>query len=99
MRAKQRLYPEKNNFRKPCACGCGEMIWDRNRVKQIFFKPHHSRGGLLWYEGSPHTTQGKRRPDASLRMLTDNPNFKGENVGYGGLHTRIKKLLPKPDFM
>lgn len=96
MGRKQKLYPTKNNFRKPCACGCGEMIWDRNRAKQIFFKPHHSRAGLWWYEGKPHTTLGKKRPDASIRMKLHNPAAKLE-VKVHGLHRRIKQRLAKPE--
>ena len=82
---------------KCCECGCGKVIAERNRNGPIRFKKGHSKKGLWWFDKKPHPTEGKRRPDASLRMLSDNPNFKGDNVGYGGLHARVKKLLAKPD--
>lgn len=83
---------------KPCACGCGELIEEKmnyHNHKPMIYKHGHSYRGLWWYEGKPHTTKGKKRPDARLRMLLHNPN-KLENVGYAGLHTRMKQKLPKP---
>jgi hypothetical protein len=81
---------------KPCECGCGELIQEANRNGPLHYKFGHNRKGLWWYEGRPHTTLGKKRPDASIKMTLHNPNKRAE-VGLGGLHDRIRKRLPKPE--
>jgi hypothetical protein len=82
-------------FVKPCACGCGELIQEANRNGPLYYKFGHNRKGLWWYDGKPHTTQGKKRPDASIRMKLHNPAAKLE-VKLHALHLRIKQRLPKP---
>ena len=81
---------------KPCQCGCGELIAERNRNGPLYYKFGHSRKGLWWHDGKPHTTKGKKRPDASIRMTLHNPAAKLE-IGIPRLHARIKKRLPKPE--
>lgn len=82
---------------KPCECGCGELIEESNRNGPLHYKFGHNRKGLWWYDGKPHTTLGKKRPDASIRMKLHNPAAK-ENVGIRGIHYRIKQRLPKAEF-
>src|SRR5437867_10867675 len=54
--------------------------------------------GLWWHSDNPHhTTLGKCRPDARIRMLDDgNPNWYGDNVGYRGVHKWVRYRLQKP---
>lgn len=73
------------------------MIWDRNRNNQIFYKRSHSKKGLWWYDGKPHTTLGKKMPQTSARMRNEgNPNWHGDKVAYAAVHTWVRARLPMP---
>src|SRR5437588_12254348 len=77
---------------KRCLCGCGRFV----KQASNFLRGHSCRG-LWWFEGKPHTTLGKKRPDAAKRMLNEgNPEWKGDDVGPEALHDWVKRHKPKP---
>ena len=82
-----------DNYQKPCACGCGELITkiDTRKRPHRFKHGHNSRG-----EFNP--MYGKIRNDfANNQRGENNPYWKGDKVGYAGVHKWIKQIFPKPD--
>lgn len=83
-----------------CECGCGNITNIYRGKPRKFMKNHyknHTGFGLWWKEGKPHTTKGKKRPDASTRMMLNNPNWSGDDVGREALHDWVRRRLIKPD--
>jgi hypothetical protein len=53
--------------------------------------------GLWWYEGRPHPSLGRKRPDSRELMLRNNPVWKGDGVGKPALHQWVRRRLYKPE--
>jgi hypothetical protein len=77
-----------------CACGCGISIpircggTPRNKL-QRFALGHQCRG---------QTYSEEHRQLLALSKISEkNPQWKGDEVKYGGLHDWVKRHLPKPE--
>ena len=79
-----------------CACNCG------------FTRPKYDIRGRERRYINRHERRGKPRPEETRRKISKSSkgryvgekgnNWKGDKVGYVGLHLRVRKYLPKPEF-
>lgn len=46
---------------------------------------------------SDFTSRVRARKHSSINVASANPNWSGDKVGYHGLHSFVKKRLPKPN--
>lgn len=71
-----------------CECGCGNFT--NGNARYVY--QHHNKG-KHW----KLSEQTKIRMGLA-KLSINNPNWKGDNVGYIPLHIYVKKRLPKPKF-
>jgi hypothetical protein len=70
-----------------CGCNCGRTRPPTDEYKRPakFIHGHHRKGKKL----------SKERIERFIGI--NNPSWKGENVGYHGIHKWARRHLPKPD--
>jgi hypothetical protein len=95
MTTKIKGYDIRTVPKKPCKCGCNELIPEYD----IWRNTHDYVHG--------HSNRGMKRPDSRIRLLlnpiskpmfgSDNPAWKEDDIGYFGKHKRMKNILPKPN--
>ncbi len=99
---------------KPCKCGCGILIKDRNNDGPIYYRPgHHMRGRTIPIETRIKISNSERGvKKTKVRKLSEeekeklrqrwlginNINWKDTQVGYAALHMWIRRHKPKPEF-
>jgi hypothetical protein len=76
-----------------CGCGCGftRPLRDKWSAKRLFITGHQNNGRISGDPKPPKILKG--RPIAEKNNM-----WKGDKVGYAGLHKWVRKYLPKPDF-
>lgn len=48
-------------------------------------------------KGTWHPTEDQREKSRQCKLSENNPNWRGENTGIIGLHSWVRRRLPKPD--
>ena len=56
----------------------------------------HKRKILEANKGKKHTLE-HRRKNSEAKKGENHPNWRGDNVGYQGIHTRVRKVKSKPE--
>ena len=69
----------------------GNRLWDNSKTKETWFKKgHHPENEFQ--EGHTSWLKGKK----GYHLADLNPEWKGDDVGYRGLHKWVERHLGKP---
>jgi hypothetical protein len=84
-----------------CGCGCGGLTNNSNKFinghtnKGRHFSEGHRRNLSLTHMGNYHSEESKQRIRFA-NLGEKNNSWKGDDVGYWGLHKWINRNRPKP---
>lgn len=70
--------------------------WNKDIHGEEYLK--HMPNGKIWSDGLTKESHSSLKKISEHHKLENNPNWKGNEVGYTGLHNWIRDNKPKPNF-